>query len=121
MLDKRELIAYWRNSSDQDYKTMLNLYASKDYHWSLFIGHLVIEKLLKAIYVKNSGSDNPPKSHDLMTIADKARLEMGEHQKDILDLITTLISVFGILIINLVFIKSVPKSILRLGSMRLRS
>lgn len=47
-----KIIAYWRESSDQNYATMNNLLKSKDYSWALFIGHLVIEKLLKAHYVK---------------------------------------------------------------------
>jgi HEPN domain-containing protein len=88
-LDKLELIAYWKNSSDLDFLTMQNLYASKDYHWCLFIGHLVIEKLLKSFYVKNTVSDNPPKTHDLVLIAEKAGLKIAEQKKDMLDLITT--------------------------------
>jgi HEPN domain-containing protein len=88
-VDKLELIAYWKNSSDQDFTTMQNLYTSKDYHWCLFIGHLVIEKLLKSFYVKNTVSDSPPKTHDLVYIAEKAGLKVSEQQKDILDLITT--------------------------------
>lgn len=47
------------------------------------------EKLLKGIYIKNTISDNPPKTHDLMVIADKAGLETDEKQKDLLDMITT--------------------------------
>ena len=31
---------------------MINLFWSGDYNWALFLGHLVIEKLLKALYVK---------------------------------------------------------------------
>jgi len=52
-MEREKLIEYWLNSSDRDYITMENLLKSNDYHWSLFIGHLVIEKLIKAIYVKN--------------------------------------------------------------------
>ena len=52
------------------------------------MGHLVIEKLLKAIYVKN-GDDNPPRTHDLLRLAEKAKLETTEEQKDLLDLLTT--------------------------------
>ena len=87
-MDKKDLIDYWVETSNQDYKTMLNLYESKDYHWSLFIGHLVIEKLLKSIYVKNI-DDNPPRIHDLLRLAEKAQIETTEEQKDALDLITT--------------------------------
>jgi HEPN domain-containing protein len=45
-MERDILTNYWVETANRDYKTMLNLYASKDYHWSLFIGHLVIEKLL---------------------------------------------------------------------------
>lgn len=82
------MINYWVVSANKDYKTMLNLFTSKDYHWSLFIGHLVIEKLLKAIYIKNV-NNNPPRIHDLLRLADKALIRTTEIQKDDLDLITT--------------------------------
>lgn len=67
---------------------MINLFDSKDYHWSLFIGHLVLEKLLKAIYVKNV-DNNPPRTHDLLRLADKALISSNDKQKDLPDLITT--------------------------------
>ncbi len=73
--------------ADNDYKTMLNLYKSGDYHWSLFIGHLVIEKLLKALYVKSKDNDIP-RTHDLLSLAEKADIELTEKQKDDLDYIT---------------------------------
>ncbi|AEE91052.1 HEPN domain protein [Tepidanaerobacter acetatoxydans Re1] len=87
-MDKDTIINYWVDTSNRDYQTMLNLYKSKDYHWSLFIGHLVIEKLLKGIYVKNV-DDNPPRIHDLLRLAEKAKINTTEEQKDTLDLITT--------------------------------
>lgn len=43
-----KLILYWLDGSDDDYDTMIAMYKSKRYNWSLFIGHLMIEKLLKA-------------------------------------------------------------------------
>lgn len=51
-IDFEKIISFWIKSSDNDFKTMKNLHKSKDYHWSLFIGHLVIEKLLKALCEK---------------------------------------------------------------------
>ena len=87
-MNKKDILNYWLKSSDNDYKTMLNLIKSKDYHWALFMGHLVIEKLLKAYYIKNIGS-NIPFIHDLLRIAEKANLSLSDIQKDILDLITT--------------------------------
>lgn len=87
-MEKKDLILYWHNTSDSDFKTMNNLFKSKDYHWSLFIGHLVIEKLLKGIYVKNIDT-NPPKTHDLLRLAEQAEIELDEEKEESLDLITT--------------------------------
>ena len=87
-MGKLDIINYWLETSQKDYNTMLNLYESKDYHWCLFIGHLVIEKLLKAIYVKNI-AEMVPRTHDLLRLAEKSNLVMSEEQKDMLDLVTT--------------------------------
>ena len=87
-MTRDELINFWETSSDEDFKTMENLFNSKDYHWALFIGHLVIEKLLKAVYVKNV-SNTPAFIHDLSRLAEQAKLTLTEEQKDFLDLVTT--------------------------------
>ncbi|MBU0599169.1 HEPN domain-containing protein [bacterium] len=87
-MTKNELIEYWVSSSDRDFKTMENLILTKDYAWALFIGHLIIEKLLKAYYVKTV-SDNPPWIHQLLRLAEKTDLSLTEEQKDDLVLITT--------------------------------
>lgn len=51
-MTKEEHIKYWLEISDDNFKSMLNMFNSKEYMWSLFVGHLVLEKLLKALYVK---------------------------------------------------------------------
>lgn len=54
------------------------------------MGHLVIEKLLKAIYIKNTHDDNqPPRIHDLLLLAKRAKVNPSENQQDQLDMITT--------------------------------
>ena len=45
-IDIDKVIEYWKDSSDKDYQTMNNLLKSGDYNWAMFLGHLVIEKLL---------------------------------------------------------------------------
>jgi len=80
----KEIIKYWIESSDSNAITMNNLFNSKDYDWSLFIGHLVIEKLLKAYYIK-SVDENYPLIHDLLRIAEKGGLDLTDEQKDLLD------------------------------------
>jgi HEPN domain-containing protein len=66
---------------------MNHLFRSKDYHWSLFVGHLVIEKLLKAYFVKNQ-NEYPPFIHDLRRLAEAANLTLTEDQKLFFDTVT---------------------------------
>ena len=58
-VDNKKLIFYWIESSDHDFKTMLDLLKTKNYHWSLFMGHLVIEKLVKALYIRATNQFPP--------------------------------------------------------------
>ena len=115
-MDKNAFISYWIESANRDYQTMLNLYQSKDYHWSLFIGHLVIEKLIKATYVKNI-NENPPRTHDLVRLAEKAGIATTEEQKIHLISLQHSISKFDIQIMNFFSIGNVittlPRRILK--------
>jgi HEPN domain-containing protein len=86
-LDKRKLINYWIEGSDDDYQTMMAMFESKRYNWSLFIGHLMIEKLFKAYFVKVN-SDYPPYLHNLLRLAELSNLELSEDKKEELATIT---------------------------------
>ena len=66
---------------------MIDLYQTKNYSWSLFIGHLVIEKLLKALYLKNK-NEYPPLIHDLRRIMEKSDINLTKKQIQIFDTIT---------------------------------
>jgi HEPN domain-containing protein len=85
--DKIKQIESWIESSDRDFKTMLDLQTTGNNQWALFIGHLVIEKLLKALYLKNTG-DFPPLIHDLRRIGEKAGLVLNDSQERTLDSIS---------------------------------
>jgi hypothetical protein len=41
-IEKDKLIKYWMDSSDDDFSTMITLYETKKYNWSLFVGHLML-------------------------------------------------------------------------------
>ena len=86
-LNKDKLIKYWIDGSDDDFVTMTAMFDSKRYSWSLFIGHLMIEKLLKAYYVKVK-SDYPPFIHNLLRLAEKTDLELTDTVKEQLVTIT---------------------------------
>ena len=87
-LNIRKIIDHWRESSDKDYQTMINLFSSGDYNWALFLGHLVIEKLLKALYVKRKET-HAIIGHDLLRLASKMDLKLTEKQEDWFDRLTT--------------------------------
>lgn len=87
-MTRDEIMEYWINSSEVDFQAMENLFNHGHYVWALFIGHLVIEKLLKAYHVKNVDISVPP-IHDLTKIAEKANPALSERQKDFLDEVTT--------------------------------
>ncbi len=66
---------------------MADLFATKNLHWSLFMGHLVIEKLLKAHYSKVTGGF-PPMLHDLRRLAELGGLKLDQEHIINLDTIT---------------------------------
>lgn len=82
------IIKHWKDSSDLNYLTMHNLLKSKDYSWALFMGHLVIEKLLKAHYVKNLKA-HAIFTHDLLRLARKTEMILPEDFEEWLDVIST--------------------------------
>lgn len=86
-IDRDKLIEFWLDSSEKDFKTMQDLFRTKNNHWALFMGHLVIEKLSKALFVKNI-EDYPPLIHDLRRILEKAGVDVNDNRKITLDTIT---------------------------------
>ena len=80
-----DLMNYWVKSSDRDYESMKKNFETEQYTWSLFIGHLMLEKLLKAIYAKvNSNNPYPPKIHNLNILAEKCNIKLDERKAKIL-------------------------------------
>jgi len=78
--NKDKLIKYWIDSSDDDFETMVVMFDSKRYSWSMFIGHLLIEKLLKALFIKTNG-EFPPFKHNLLRLAENCNLEIDEENR----------------------------------------
>ena len=81
MLDKET--TYWLKSAEHDLDVAEALYEKGKYDWCLFIGHLVIEKVLKAFYVKDN-QELPPKIHKLDVIAAKTKLALTLKEVDFL-------------------------------------
>ena len=85
ILTNIELMNHWIESSDEDYEAMMTLYEDKKYTWCLFIGHLVIEKLIKALHAKNNPEKpHALKIHNLVLLSENADITLSKEQKEIL-------------------------------------
>lgn len=76
---QREVIRFWRESAARDRATAKSLLRTKHYDWSLFLYHLAIEKLSKALVVQ--AGVTPPYTHDLERLAVTARLPLSAVQR----------------------------------------
>ena len=87
-MEKEDIVKYWIESSDSDFQVMESLFKNEHYTWALFLGHLVVEKLLKAYHVRNIDADYP-RIHNLLEIAYKASLELSDEQKLVMSELST--------------------------------
>ena len=78
-----EQIEYWIESADNDLTVAEHLFQSSDYSWCLFVGHLLLEKILKALYVRNNRKV-PPKTHNLLTLSKLIGLNLTPEQEEFL-------------------------------------
>ena len=88
-MTSEQLTKFWIETSDKDFETMTVLLENKQYSWSLFMGHLVLEKLFKALFAKlNPKNPYAPKTHDLLVLADRCSLKVEHDTEEKLDTVT---------------------------------
>ena len=80
MMTKQQHIEYWINTAEDDWDSVDVLFNGKKYLQSLFWAHLVLEKLAKALWVKNNEGNTPPKIHNLITLLGQANIDLGEEK-----------------------------------------
>lgn len=78
--DKQKLIDFWTEGAEEDYETMKVMFDTKRFHWALFLGHLMLEKLLKAYYIKIN-EKFPPFTHNLLKLAKDSKLPLNDEKK----------------------------------------
>ena len=62
-----------------------SLFNAEKYNWCLFIAHLVLEKMLKALFILRNDNKIPPKTHNLLKLAEKSGLKLTEERQIFLD------------------------------------
>lgn len=81
-MGKEEQVQYWIKTAEQDWATAEDLLRLERFLHTLFFFHLVIEKLLKAHWVKDNTGDFPPRSHDLEHIYSSTEIELSPEDVD---------------------------------------
>lgn len=83
-MKQSEFVQHWLDSAKEDLEVCESLFEKKHYSWCLFIGHLVIEKTLKALWIKAHHPEPHPRIHNLEKLAQKALLELTDEQRSFL-------------------------------------
>ncbi len=87
-MDVEKIVKHWIETSEDDFQTMLSLYDSKSYGWALFLGHITVEKLLKAVYVSKFKT-HAPFLHNLYRLAELCNIPLTDEYADWLDKVTS--------------------------------
>ena len=74
-------VSYWREGAKYDLSVANAMLKSKKYPYALFMGHLSLEKLLKAFVVKRTKA-HAPFSHSLPYLAEKSGVKIPERIVD---------------------------------------
>jgi HEPN domain-containing protein len=77
-VEYQQQIDYWLNSAGHDLETAESLYSAAKYDWCLFLGHLVLEKALKAAYVMEHKNELPPRTHNLVRLIQETSIPADE-------------------------------------------
>jgi HEPN domain-containing protein len=68
--DVEKTVSYWLESAEYDVGVAESLFRSRKYPYALFFGHLALEKVLKALVVKETRK-HAPYTHSLPLLASK--------------------------------------------------
>ena len=71
----QKTIDYWLEEAEEALKVADHLFEKKDFSYSLFFGHLAVEKFIKAIYVQQAGIVMSPELKETLIIITAFNLE----------------------------------------------
>ena len=83
----QKTIDYWLEEAEEALKVADHLFEKKDFSYSLFFGHLAVEKIIKAIYILKR-NEHAPQIHNLVRLAEQAGIALSAEQKETLIVIT---------------------------------
>jgi len=74
-------VSNWLSSAEYDLETAGNMLDSGRYIYTVFMCHLAIEKMAKAVIVELTGKE-PPRSHDLQYLLGLTGLKLDSAQQE---------------------------------------
>jgi HEPN domain-containing protein len=78
----------WKKSALEDLRVAEDMLKLHHFDWALYLGHLVLEKLLKGL-ITHVTNDAPPYIHDLKKLSEVAKLPLTSSQNEDFQEITT--------------------------------
>ena len=85
MMSKEEHIKHWIKSSEEDIITLNSLFKDGRYVHALFFGHLFLEKVCKAVWVKYNQENIAPYTHNLLKLLKGIETGLSEEDLTFLD------------------------------------
>ena len=82
MKTKNEHIDFWLIQADDDWSAVDTLFKGRNYMQSLFFAHLVIEKICKALWIKNNEGNVPPRTHNLIHLLSATPIELTDEKSE---------------------------------------
>jgi HEPN domain-containing protein len=76
-LNTEKTVSYWLEGAEYDLGVANAMFKSKKYPYALFMGHLSLEKLLKAFVVRHTKA-HAPFSHSLPYLVEKSGVKVPE-------------------------------------------
>ncbi|MFH1052631.1 MAG: HEPN domain-containing protein [bacterium] len=83
MIDIQKHIDYWVKTAESDIEIADILISKNKIKHGLFFCHLILEKILKAHFIKNTGAV-APKIHDLIYLVNKSNLSLSNESVNFL-------------------------------------
>ena len=83
MIDVNKQVIYWRDGAVEDWDVANMLVKNGRIRHGMFFAHLALEKALKA-HVSRATDNLAPKSHDLLRLANLAKLVLTQQQQETL-------------------------------------
>jgi len=78
--DVKKTVSYWLEGAEYDLGVAGAMLKTGKYPYALFMGHLALEKLLKALVVRDT-KEHAPRTHSLPSLASKLAAKVPEEME----------------------------------------